>query len=121
MFYDLYLELCRKKKVPPTRAALDIGLSKSAPTKWRTTGATPQGETLDKIASYFGVTADLLLGKAQKEKAPDREGGREIGFDDFTYAMQSETQELTEGDKELLLSIARQLNEARKQKNGENH
>ena len=68
MFYDLFLTLCQKKNVAPTRAALDIGLSKSAPIKWRTTGATPQGETLNKIASYFNVSTDYLLGTGQKEK-----------------------------------------------------
>lgn len=39
-------------------------------------------------------------------------------MDDFTYAMQNETKELTDGDKELLLSLARQLNNARKNKDG---
>lgn len=119
MFYDVYVELCAKKGVSPTRAALDMGISKASPTTWKKKGFTPQGETLNKIAEYFGVPTDFLLGNEQK--APDREGGRELGFDDFTYAMQNETRELTERDKELLLSMARQLNEARKQRNGENH
>ena len=33
--------------------------------------------------------------------------------------MQNETKELTEMDKQILLSMAKQLNDARKQKNGE--
>ncbi len=67
MFYDLFKSLCENKGVAPTRAALDIGLSKSAPIKWRTTGATPQGETLNKIADYFGVSVDYLLGNEKKK------------------------------------------------------
>ncbi len=71
VFYDVFVELCRKKDVAPTRASLDIGLSKSAPIKWRTTEATPQGETLNKIAAYFGVSVDYLLGKeSQSEELP---------------------------------------------------
>lgn len=62
MFYDLFIKLCRENNVAPTRAALDTGLSKSAPTKWKKTGATPNGETLNKLADYFGVTTDYLLG-----------------------------------------------------------
>lgn len=68
MFYDLFCELCSKKKISPTKASLEIGLSKSTATKWKNTGATPQGETLNKIAAYFDVSADYLLGNEQKEK-----------------------------------------------------
>lgn len=67
MFYDLFRELCDKKGISVTRATIEIGLSRTIGTKWKQTGATPQGETLDKIADYFGVTTDMLLGKEQKE------------------------------------------------------
>lgn len=118
MFYDKFVFLCKEKGVAPTRAALDIGLSKSAPIKWRTTGATPNGETLNKIAEYFSVSVSVLLGEETK-KAPTPEGEREITFDDFTFAMQNESKDLTEADKQILLSMAKQLNDARKKRNGE--
>lgn len=54
-----------------------------------------------------------------KENAPAQEGEREITFDDFTYAMQNESKDLTEMDKQILLSMAKQLNDARKKRNGE--
>ena len=66
MFYDLYLRLCREKHISPTRAALEIGISKATPTTWKKRGLTPQGETLGKIANYFGVTTDYLLGCAKE-------------------------------------------------------
>lgn len=62
MFYDVFVSLCNKKGVAPTRAAIDIGLSKSTPTTWKKRGLTPQGETLNKIAAYFDVSIDYLLG-----------------------------------------------------------
>lgn len=65
MFYDLFCELCAEKKISPTRASIEIGLSKSTATKWKNTGATPQGDTLNKIAEYFGVSVDYLLGKTK--------------------------------------------------------
>lgn len=120
MFYDVFYELCRKKNVSPTRAALDIGLSKSTPTAWKNRKLTPQAETLGEIASYFGVSVGYLLGTEPKEKAPAANSNeREMDFNDFTYAMQNEAKELTEADKALLLSMARQLKDARKQKDGE--
>ena len=66
MFYDVYLDLCEQKKVSPTRAALEMGLSKATPTTWKKRGLTPQGETLNKIAAYFNVSADYLLGTGNK-------------------------------------------------------
>ena len=105
MFYDLFVELCQKNKVAPTRAALDMGLSKSAPIKWRTTKATPQGETLNKIAVYFGVSVDSLLGKEDNKKTP-RPEGQDVTFDDFTYAMYEEARELSNENKQKLLEMA---------------
>jgi Helix-turn-helix. len=67
MFYDNYCVLCEMKKVTPTKVAKAVGLSAAAPTKWKKTGASPSAETLQKLAAYFGITVDELLGK---EKQP---------------------------------------------------
>lgn len=61
MFYDLYCKLCRQKGVSPTRAALDMGMSKATPTTWKNKGTTPQASQLQKISEYFGVSIDFLL------------------------------------------------------------
>ena len=66
MFYDLFCRLCQEKGVSPTRATIEIGLSRTIGTKWKKTGATPQGDTLQKIADYFGVSVDYLLGNEEK-------------------------------------------------------
>ena len=55
VFYDKYAELCQQKGITPTAAALEIGLPKATPTKWKTSGATPSGENLKKIAVYVIV------------------------------------------------------------------
>lgn len=68
MFYDLFCQLCEKKGVSVTRATVEMGLSRTIGSKWKRTGATPNGETLNKIADYFGVTTDYLL-TGEKEKA----------------------------------------------------
>lgn len=67
MFYDRFKAMCAEKKITPTRAALDMGFSNSITTKWKKTGATPDGVTLAKIADYFDITVDELFGK---EKQP---------------------------------------------------
>lgn len=96
MFYDLFCELCERKGVKPTRAALDMGFSNATPTKWKKTGAAPSGESLARIAEYFGVSTDYLLGKETQE----------VTFDDFTYAMYQQSKTLSEQQKKTLLAMA---------------
>lgn len=83
MFYDLFCALCERKGVSPTRAALEIGLSKSTPTTWKKKGTTPQAVQLKKIADYFGVTVDYLVGT--KENNPAQRG--EVSDDDIKFAL----------------------------------
>ena len=94
MFYDRFKQLCDHKGVSCNKAALEIGLSNATPTKWKKTGATPVGETLDKIAAYFGVTTDYLLGKETK-KAPTN-GERSVSDDEIKFALFGGDGEITD-------------------------
>lgn len=105
-FYERFSALCDKKGVKPGRAAEDCGINRSNVNSWRDRGYTPRGDALQRIADYFGVTTDFLLGK-ETEKAPTPEGEREITYDDFTYAMYEETKDLPPEKKAMLLEMAR--------------
>lgn len=59
-----------------------MGLSNSTVTKWKKTGATPSGETIAKIASYFGVSVDYLLGT--KNDPVPKDG---VTDEDIKYAL----------------------------------
>ena len=97
MFYDRFKQLCDRKGVSCNKAALEIGLSNATPTKWKKTGATPVGETLDKIAAYFGVSADYLLGK-EKEKAPTNTGERKISDAELKFALWGDCEDVSDED-----------------------
>lgn len=114
-FYSNYVRLCAEKGKSVSGVAKEIGLSNAAANGWKN-GKEPSDVTLQKLSTYFGVPVSELT--EEKEKAPT-DGEREITFDDFTYAMQNESKDLTDADKKILLSMARQLNDARKKKNGE--
>ena len=60
MFYYNVKELCRLHKTNITTLMKELDLSTSLPTKWKA-GSNPNIETVQKIADYFGVTADVLL------------------------------------------------------------
>lgn len=62
MFYENYLRLCNERSISPSAAAIDMGLTKAANTKWAA-GKTPRDATLRKIADYFGVSVEYLMGE----------------------------------------------------------
>lgn len=62
MFWEKFIELCKQANVSPSGVAREIGLSNSAAVKWKK-GAIPDSNTLQKIADYFDVSVDYLLGK----------------------------------------------------------
>lgn len=60
MFYELYANLCKAKGISLSKAAEQMGLSRTSVVKWKS-GSVPTGATLRKVASYFGVSIDSLL------------------------------------------------------------
>ena len=60
-FYEIYRHLCKKAGKSDNAVAAEIGLSNSTVTTWRQ-GALPRRPTLKKVADYFGVTGEYLMG-----------------------------------------------------------
>lgn len=65
MFYDVYLALCQRIGKKPTVVAAELGINKSNVSNWKNNGYTPRGEALQRMADYFHVTTDYLLGQKQ--------------------------------------------------------
>lgn len=103
MFYDKFKSLCAEKGVSCNRAALEIGLSNATPTTWKKRGLTPKGDTLTKIAEYFGVSVGYLLDPDIK-KAPTDNDGREIPHAAYREVLQ-------EGGIRLLLDTDAKVSE----------
>ena len=73
----------------------------------------PRMDKVEILAQHYGVLkSDLLEDKNSVETASNND----TLIDSFTYAMQNESKDLTEADKQLLISMARQLSKARTQK-----
>ena len=115
MFYDIFRSLCEKKGVSCHKAALDIGLSNATPSIWKKRNITPKGDTLAKIADYFDVSIDYLLG-SEAEKTPTENGEREISKDDLKFALWGDSSEIDDADLDDVLRYAAFIKE-RKQKN----
>lgn len=90
-----------------------VDVAESTISQYETGKRQPDNETLLKLGEALDVSVGYLLGEEP------RDGDRIVTMDDFTYAMQNEGKTLTEMDKQILLSMARQLNDARRKENGE--
>ena len=68
-FSQTFKKLCKEKKVTQQQALTDMGLSRSSTQKW--SQSIPTAPALKKIAEYFGVSVDSLLGVEQKNPATE--------------------------------------------------
>jgi len=68
VFYDTYLMLCNKIGKKPSAVAAELKINKSNVSNWKSSGYTPRGEALQKIADYFQVSTDYLLGVTERSK-----------------------------------------------------
>lgn len=66
MFKEKFIRLCNERKIAPTAVCKEVGLSNAAYTGWNE-DSVPRQATLLKIADYFGVTVDCLLGKEDEK------------------------------------------------------
>lgn len=61
-------ELRKSKGISQQLLANTIGVSRSTVAMWETDGSQPDNETLAKLADYFGVSVDFLLGRNRPKK-----------------------------------------------------
>lgn len=74
MFWDNFYNLCTERGIKPNAVCKELGFSNATATHWKA-GKTPKSDTIQKIASYFGVSTDFLLtGKGTKKEAPSDDG-----------------------------------------------
>lgn len=80
MFYDNFVRLCNSVGKKPSAVAIEIGISKSLVSRWKSGGGVTDAN-LQKIADYFGVTVDYILRDTddprpagQKEEPPAQGG-----------------------------------------------
>lgn len=109
-FFERYSQLCSSVNGTPNSVAKELGISSGSVTAWKN-GTEPRSKTLTKIADYFDVSTDYLLGK-EAEKAPPTNGERKPDIlDEVDIAFYGDYRELSEDDKETLRAMARVMKE----------
>ena len=93
MFFNRFKALCDQKNISVYRACTDIGLNRSAVAKWKN-GGKPNGSTATKLAEYFGVTTDYLLGKSAQ--LTSETVSRSVSDEDIKFALFGGDGEITD-------------------------
>ena len=109
--YDRIANLMQRRGERAADLARATGISTGLLSQWKQRLQKPSVEKLALVAEHYGVTVDELLGSAPAAEA-------ELGFDDFTYALHSETQDLTDENKQKLLEMARFFKQQQQKKKG---
>lgn len=84
MFWNNFVLLCNKNEVSPNYVAKKLGISSGTVTGWKQ-GSSPRDTALQKIAHYFGVTVEDLLGNTESRpkssiEATTQKGKGEVIF-----------------------------------------
>ncbi|WP_413778098.1 helix-turn-helix domain-containing protein [Caproicibacterium sp. XB1] len=66
--YEKFEQLLKERNVTPYRVSKDTGVPQSTLSDWKRGRSVPRTEKLQRIADYFNVSVDYLLGNEQKEK-----------------------------------------------------
>lgn len=74
MFYNYFVELCNKARISPSKAAQQIGLSKSSVSGWKN-GSIPRDSQIIKIANFFEISAMDIYEAINYEIAQSQGGG----------------------------------------------
>lgn len=85
MFIETLKGLMSEKKVTTNKMLTDLGLGKNSMINWTKRGTIPNGETLQKLADYFNVSVDYLIGK--EKSSPFRESFRKNYRDLFNCCL----------------------------------
>jgi transcriptional regulator with XRE-family HTH domain len=101
LFWDNFVVECAKKKKSPAAVAEELGFSNSMPTSWKN-GALPRMSSRKKIADYFGITVDELMGT---KKEPAGMGGLKWEWADVEAAYKNATPEARAAAKAAALAV----------------
>ena len=113
-------KLLKERGISGVKMSADLGMSRSFMTELRKGRAKSiKIETAQKIADYFGVSVESLLG-TETEKAPAPEDERKANIEDVKIALFGGDGEVTDEMWEEALFAAEMIKERYRRKKGQN-
>ncbi len=89
--YENIISLCETKRVKPGKMCNDIEISRGLITDLKMgRKSSITVDTAQKIADYFGVSVDRVLGNEQKKEAPTPKSERDIENEEIIKKLESD-------------------------------
>jgi len=100
-FFDKVKQLADARKMPMAEIERKLDISENASYKWKK--STPKGEIVKKLADLFNVTTDYLYDREDENKDSE-----------FIQFFRSETEGLSDDEKEAMVVAVKDFLEFRK-------
>lgn len=95
--YEKIKELTNQKGISVRELEKRLGYSNGYFSKWK--NVSPNSEGLSKVADYFGVSIDYLLGRESSDNVKETELRKAL-----ENVMSFDGEELTENDKDAIIA-----------------
>lgn len=95
MFWNSFVNQCEKIEKSPTVVVEELGFKRSAVTSWKN-GALPQVKNRKKIADYFGITVEELMGTKKEPAGMDGLDKQMQGIVELLYSATPEQRNAVE-------------------------
>ncbi|MGX7195482.1 helix-turn-helix domain-containing protein [Enterococcus olivae] len=96
--YEIIKELAKMKKISIRQLEIDFGYSNGYLSKWKNN--TPNADELSRLADYFNVSVDYLLGRTDTSGEHTETELRKA----LENVMSFDGEEMTENDKEAIIA-----------------
>lgn len=95
--YQIFEKLLRERGVSAYKVAKATGISTGSLSDWKKGRSSPKADKLQKIADYFGVSVDYLLGatNAREEDSIEKEKRLDQQLEGIDFALYGEAKDLT--------------------------
>lgn len=100
--YEIYQKLLDMNGVKSSDVARATGISNMTFSDWKKGKSTPKMDKIEKIAKYFGVTTDYMMGK--KSEVPS------LSMADEHFELIKLYSSLSEADQKAIMQIMRSMN-----------
>lgn len=106
--YEKIVALCNERGIKGGKMCTDIGMSKGILTDLKMGRQTSVSiSNAKKIAAYFGISVDYLLGdETRKKNAPTESGERAITMDELKVALFRGREDVTDDMVQEVLGFA---------------
>lgn len=109
--YEIFRRLLQEHGLTAYKFSRETGIAQSTLSDWKTGKSQPRADKLKKIADYFNVSVDYLMGNEQK-KEPEGEIPFELTQDE--YELLKLYRKSTPEERKLLEYLLKYGNEAQK-------